>query len=530
MATFETAGKADSVLATSSKRKDVLISKQVSTLRFSLIGPIALLMVSSVSSFSSTPLAASGINTCKYLAVADFTSDPFGIAKELREQARTRGFIVVSSPSEAPSSELLNVCLMAGSWTRTGSGGSVAVQVKDAFDGDLIGEAAASGTAWWSASRTVRGVVNKLYNQLGYTGFSEAVFRDRVQRLYPPLPKLPVSEAQITDKQPSAPIEGIWNDPKNEYRLGIVKARDGINADYVAVVLESASPVWQPGEIKAEIRATASPDVFTCTWFMGNKKPSGITLSLVQDSVLRGSIDTPKGPHELEYLRVWPKTQGLPAKATSQEAGKSGTGFLLTRSGLIATNWHVVSGTKRVAVTFPGWTESANADLVVRDVINDLAILRINDAEKLANVCPEMPFQLAPAKNAVLGEQVSTIGYPLSSLLGSNPKFSEGVIAAKSGIQDDPRWFQISAAIQPGSSGSPLFDSEGNVVGIVVASLDAAKAFQMTQAIPQNVNWAIKSDYLLSLAEMIPDAKLVPRMVTFSPEKAAACIALIAAW
>lgn len=189
-----------------------------------------------------------------------------------------------------------------------------------------------------------------------------------------------------------------------------------------------------------------------------------------------------------------------------------------------------MSDAKRISVAFPGWKDSADADTVVRDVANDLAILRINDAAKLENVCREMPFQLAPTKDVVLGQRVSAIGYPLSPMLGSSPKFTEGTIASKSGPQDDPRWFQISAAVQPGSSGSPLFDENGNIIGIVITSLDAAKAFQLTNAIPQNVNWAIKSDYLLNLAGMIPSATLQPRMATFSPEKAAACVALITAW
>jgi S1-C subfamily serine protease len=163
-------------------------------------------------------------------------------------------------------------------------------------------------------------------------------------------------------------------------------------------------------------------------------------------------------------------------------------------------------------------------------VNNDLAILRVHDPAKIAGKCTPMPFKLVKSGDVKLGESISTIGYPLSTLLGSSPKFSEGVIAAKSGLQDDPRWFQISADIQPGSSGSPLFDANGNVIGIVVASLDAAKAFQLTNSFPQNVNWAIKSDYLLSLLEMIPDAKIPDRTGTFSPESASACIALVNTW
>jgi serine protease Do len=227
---------------------------------------------------------------------------------------------------------------------------------------------------------------------------------------------------------------------------------------------------------------------------------------------------------------VWPTSTGEEVKAASEQGGKSGTGFLISRSGLIATNWHVVSDVKRISVSFPGWKESVSADLVVRDVANDLAILRLSDAARLAASCRDFPFQLVPAKNVTLGERVSTVGYPLSPLLGANPKFSEGAIAGKSGLQDDPRWFQISAAVQSGSSGSPLFDDQGNVIGIVVGSLDAAKAYQLTSAIPQNVNWAIKSDYLLNLAGMIPNETLSPRTTPFSPEKAAACIALLSGW
>ena len=228
-------------------------------------------------------------------------------------------------------------------------------------------------------------------------------------------------------------------------------------------------------------------------------------------------------------LRVWPQVAEEPAKAATEQGGKFGTGFLLTRSGLVATNWHVVSDAKQLAIAFPGWKKSVNVETVVKDVANDLAILRVTDPARLEDVCRELPFELAPTKETRLGQRVSTIGYPLSPLLGANPKFSEGVIASKSGMQDDPRWFQISTAIQPGSSGSPLFDENGNIVGIVVASLDAVKAFQLTNAIPQNVNWAIKSDYLLNLAGMVPNETFPHRMTTFSPEKAAACVAIISA-
>jgi S1-C subfamily serine protease len=474
------------------------------------------------------PALGSDINACKYLLVSDFTSDPFLIAQELRVEARSNGFVVISSADDVSGEEKLKACFMTGSWSRTANGGSVSLRVLDA-DNQPITEVAASGTNWWGAGHTVHGVVLKIYKQLDYTGFNDAVYQRRIEREYPKRPTLTVSEEEIKKSETKAEIEGIWTDTENRYRLGIVPAGKESGADYLVVVLHSDSLLWQTGEIKAEIRTTATPEIFTCTYFMQNKKPYGTTVSLEHGSMLRGSISMPNGHFDLALMRVWPTVKAESEKV-AEHAGKSGTGFLLTRTGLIATNWHVVSDSKRIGITFPGQKESAEAEIVVRDAVNDLAILRIKDSAKLPNTCSELPFQVVPAKGITLGEHVSTIGYPLTPLLGTDPKFSEGVIASKSGIQDDPRWFQISAAIQPGSSGSPLFEENGNIIGIVVASLDAAKAFQMTNAIPQNVNWAIKSDYLLNLIGMIPNETLPSRKAAFSPEKAAACVTTISAW
>jgi len=249
------------------------------------------------------------------------------------------------------------------------------------------------------------------------------------------------------------------------------------------------------------------------------------------DSVLRGSLTTPKGLTDLLLVRVWPKVAGEANRAASAKGGASGTGFLLSRGGLMATNWHVVADAKNIAVAFLGWKDTVSAEVVIRDVVNDLAILRMTDLTKLATTCPELPFQLSSSKGVALGQRVSTIGYPLTTILGSNPKFSEGVVSSKTGFQDDPRSLQISAEVQPGSSGSPLFDSEGNIIGIVVATLDAGRLYQVASVLPQNVNWAIKSDYLLSLVGMLPgQSPVLSRTTAFSPEKAAPCVAIITAW
>ncbi len=471
---------------------------------------------------------AGEIDACKYLVVTDFTDDPYGIAQELRDQASTKGFAVVTAIADLSPTDLLKTCVMSGSWWRTPNGGRLSMRVVDASGGALIAELN-SGAGRFGVGPTRRALVSKIYSQLKYTGFNEDVYRQRIQREYPARPKLVITEEEIKKHETRNNVEGIWSDTQDQYRLGIVPAPDGSGSDYVAVVLRSNSPLWQASEIKAEIRSTASPDVFTCTYFMANKKPAGTTLTLDHNAILRGSVATPKGSMDLLLMRVWPKV-GESASTPSSTSGASGTAFLLSRSGLVATNWHVVSEGKNFSVAFPGWTDTVSAAVVIKDVVNDLAILRMADSTKLAATCPELPFQLAPSNSVKLGEQVSTIGYPLGPTFGSSPKFSEGVVSSKSGLQDDPTRFQISAQIMPGSSGSPLFDGDGNVIGIVVATLDAATTYKLSGALPQNINYAIKADYLLSLVAMLPGNPLASRTTAFSPDKAAQCVAIIRAW
>jgi S1-C subfamily serine protease len=90
-------------------------------------------------------------------------------------------------------------------------------------------------------------------------------------------------------------------------------------------------------------------------------------------------------------------------------------------------------------------------------------------------------------------------------LQGFSPKLAKGEIAALSGMEDDPRYFQISVPLQPGNSGGALVDERGNVVGVVSAKLDANAALLTSGALPENVNYAVKSSCLLSFLESVPE-------------------------
>jgi S1-C subfamily serine protease len=100
---------------------------------------------------------------------------------------------------------------------------------------------------------------------------------------------------------------------------------------------------------------------------------------------------------------------------------------------------------------------------------------------------------------------VATIGFPDPSLQGFSPKLAKGEIASLSGASDDARYFQISVPVQPGNSGGALVDERGNVIGIVSAKLDESAALAASGALPENVNYAVKSSLLLSFLESVPD-------------------------
>ena len=98
-----------------------------------------------------------------------------------------------------------------------------------------------------------------------------------------------------------------------------------------------------------------------------------------------------------------------------------------------------------------------------------------------------------------------TVGFPNIGLQGFAPKLAKGEIASLSGAQDDARYFQISVPVQPGNSGGALVDERGNVVGVVSAKLSAQAALLTSGALPENVNYAVKSSFLLSFLESVPE-------------------------
>lgn len=198
-----------------------------------------------------------------------------------------------------------------------------------------------------------------------------------------------------------------------------------------------------------------------------------------------------------------------PRKRTDSATGKtdfvaSGTGFFISSGGYLISNNHVVNGASQVRLVTSAGLISAK--VVKVDAANDLALLKITNEEgRMKNAETFKPLPIAASRGVKLGGTVATVGFPNIGLQGFAPKLAKGEIAALSGAGDDARYFQISVPVQPGNSGGALVDERGNVVGVVSAKLNASAALALSGTLPENVNYAVKSSYLLSFLESVPD-------------------------
>ena len=157
----------------------------------------------------------------------------------------------------------------------------------------------------------------------------------------------------------------------------------------------------------------------------------------------------------------------------------NGTGIVVDAVGHVLTNHHVV---RQCAEMRAGNGE--RLDPVAIDPAADLALLKLRLAHPAYATFRD-------GNNARPGEPVVVLGFPLHGFLGADVIVTTGAINALAGYRNDRSEMQISAPTQPGNSGGPVLDSSGNLVGVVVARLEAANLRTKNAIIPENVNFAI---------------------------------------
>lgn len=188
--------------------------------------------------------------------------------------------------------------------------------------------------------------------------------------------------------------------------------------------------------------------------------------------------------HPKEPQRLAPKEIVLRSKPAivrvEDSDGRVGTGFVIDPSGLVATNLHVVVGAREIKVTTLDGTVLPVTSIVALDPDHDLALIDVDPAQPM----PTVP--LGDSDQVAAGDPVLAIGNPLGVL---DYTVSDGLIAAVRQLAPDVTLLQISAPISQGSSGGPLFNPFGEVIGVAVAVSTEG----------QNLNFAVPSNYVRAL-------------------------------
>ncbi|MGY4484292.1 S1-C subfamily serine protease [Bradyrhizobium sp. LM3.2] len=202
-----------------------------------------------------------------------------------------------------------------------------------------------------------------------------------------------------------------------------------------------------------------------------------------------GSARPAISPRSTAKPQPAPDKQAPPVGSKATRA-RSGTGFVVSANGHVVTNNHVIDGC--VGDIKGNLTGEASMALrvVSSDANNDLALLQAPSTMTFKE------FARIRDRSIRSGDSVIVIGFPFHGLLTSDFTVTTGIASSLSGMRNDTRFLQISAPVQPGNSGGPLFDTTGQIVGVVTAKIPVLRIAAATGNIPENINFAIKTGAL----------------------------------
>ena len=203
--------------------------------------------------------------------------------------------------------------------------------------------------------------------------------------------------------------------------------------------------------------------------------PSVVNISTTQTIITRnnpfeGFQFPPGSPLEDMF-----KEFGTPQK---RKASALGSGFIIDKKGIVVTNNHVIQDAEDIVVTVNGEKEY-KAKIVGKDPLSDLAVLQIESKDQFT------PVKFGDSDKARIGDWVIAIGNPF----GLGGTVTAGIISARNrsiGLSRYEDYIQTDASINSGNSGGPLFDMDGNVIGINTAILGKGGSIGIGFSIPSN--------------------------------------------
>lgn len=274
-------------------------------------------------------------------------------------------------------------------------------------------------------------------------------------------------------------ITGIYQDITSNIEVGIVKEKDKYKIVYVG---GRNNGWWKEGDLQGTLTASATYGLFRGKWINNDFSVNDNCYVAFTGSTMELIINDTKAT----FLKMFPSgTTNIGGNTSAW----SGTGFAIG-NGYIVTNYHVAEDARAILIKgIKGdFNISYSAEVIATDKVNDIAILKITDSK--FNGFGAIPYSVS-SRMADVGEDIFVLGYPLTQTMGDEIKLTNGIISSRTGFQGDVANYQMSAPIQPGNSGGPMFDSKGNVIGIVCAHHAGA----------ENAGYAIKTSYLKILIE-----------------------------
>jgi S1-C subfamily serine protease len=235
--------------------------------------------------------------------------------------------------------------------------------------------------------------------------------------------------------------------------------------------------------------------------------PPSKSADEIENEILRKRISELEKQNQSQPKQVAKRPS--PKKSPPPKSGTTGSGFFVSKLGHILTNEHVVRECGSVTVG-DNANKQVRASILEKDKRNDLALLRISStqmasAETLSLIsklgAQKLGLKLVPlasgglmrSNDIELGESVMVAGYPYGELYSNTIKVTGGMVSAVKGMGDDSAQFQMDAAVQPGNSGGPIYDENGNIVGVVISQLNKFKVAKAIGSLPENVNFGIKA-------------------------------------
>ena len=303
------------------------------------------------------------------------------------------------------------------------------------------------------------------------------------------------SVREYFDKNGTEGIEGIWSFTSTSnggaLRLAIIKS----DYKYIATRLSKAKKT-KLGEFIASFETSSFTDeVLSITMVMSDNSRNTTIGNLKSDALIEFNLSASNYSYDCFMMKLYPTNKKNKRLKNGEWAG-NGSGIIISKSGYIITNHHVIDDADDIEVEFilDDEVQKFNAEIVQSDKVNDLAIIKIVDIN--FDGVKELPYNFK-TRSSDVGTKVYAYGYPMAlSLMGKEIKITDGIISSKTGFDGNVTTYQITAPIQGGNSGGPLFDDKGNFLGINSSGL--------RKDVADNVGYTIKSSYVMNLLDVLP--------------------------